>query len=62
MNIRRYPSVTAYSDAYQSDLRRAIAEIDLQRRLGQWPLEKLVREARFAYFTAWVHETMRKPA
>ena len=62
MNIRRFPSVTAYSDAYQSDLRRAIAEIDLQRRLGQWPLERLVWHARSLYREVWATELERKPA
>ena len=62
MNIRRFPSSISYSAAYQVDLRRAIAEVDLQRRLGQWPLERLVWHARTLYRDVWATELERKPA
>ena len=55
----RFPSSISYSAAYQSDLRRAIAEIDLQRRLGQWPLERLVWHARTLYREVWAAEVQR---
>ena len=57
--IRRHPAVTSYSLEYQTDLLRAKAEVLMTLRLGTLPLEQLVKEARFAYFTAWVRETMR---
>jgi hypothetical protein len=59
MNIRRFPSAVEYSSAYQVDLRRAIAEIDLQRRLGHWPLEQLVWHARTLYRDVWAAELER---
>ena len=59
MNIRRFPSAVEYSPTYQSELRRAIAEIDLQRRLGEWPLERLVWHARTLYRAVWAAEVGR---
>ena len=59
MNIRRFPTSVEYSAAYQSDLLRARAEIDLQRRLGQWPLERLVWHARTLYRDVWAAELER---
>ena len=59
MNIRRFPSVTAYSDAYQSDLRRASVEIDLHRRIGDWPLQRIVWHARTLYRDVWAAELER---
>ena len=59
MNVRRFPSAVEYSAAYQSELRRAIAEIDLQRRVGDWPLERLVWHARSLYREVWAAELDR---
>ena len=59
MNIRRFPTAVEYSAAYQRDLRRAIAEIDLQRRVGHWPLERLVWHARSLYREVWAAELER---
>ena len=59
MIIRRFPTAVEYSVAYQSDLRRAIAEIDLLRRLGTLPLPDLIERARAVYRQAWASELER---
>ena len=59
MNIRRFPTSVEYSPAYQSDLRRASVEIDLHRRVGDWPLQRIVWHARTLYREAWAAELER---
>jgi hypothetical protein len=61
MILRPYPVSIEYSVAYQSDLRRAIAEIDLLRRVGTLPLAELIERARTVYRQAWAAELERMP-
>jgi hypothetical protein len=60
--IRRHPTVTSYSIAYQRDLLSAKAEILLAHRFGELPLPRLVWQARNAYAAAWAAELERTPA
>ena len=59
MNVRRFPTSVEYSAAYQSALRRASVEIDLHRRVGDWPLQRIVWHARTLYREAWAAELER---
>ncbi len=60
--IRRHPTVTSYSIAYQRDLLSAKAEILLALRFQELPLPRLVWQARTAYQRAWAAELERTPA
>jgi hypothetical protein len=59
--IRRHPTVTSYSIAYQRDLMAAKAEILLALRFQELPLPRLVWQARTAYQRAWAAEMERAP-
>ncbi len=59
--IRRHPTATSYSLAYQRDLLSAKAEILLALRYAELPLPRLVWQARNAYQRAWAAELERVP-
>jgi hypothetical protein len=60
-SIRRHPTVTSYSIAYQRELLSAKAEILLALRFQELPLPRLVWQARTAYQRAWARELERTP-
>jgi hypothetical protein len=60
--IRRHPTATSYSIAYQRDLMAAKAEVMLALRYAELPLPRLVWQARTAYQRAWAAELEREPA
>jgi hypothetical protein len=59
--IRRHPTATSYSLAYQRDLLAAKAEILIALRYAETPLPRLVWQARNAYQRAWAAELERTP-
>jgi hypothetical protein len=57
--IRRHPTATSYSVAYQRDLMAAKADVLLALRYNTLPIEQLVWQARTAYQRAWAAERER---
>jgi len=57
--IRTWPAWRSHSPQYQHDLRRAVVEIDMHRRLADWPLQRIVWHARSLYQQAWAAELER---
>jgi hypothetical protein len=60
-SVRRHPTATSYSIAYQRELLSAKADILLAHRFGELPLPRLVWQARTAYQRAWAAELERAP-